>query len=100
MKHRADRVNDWSVGARARMRFSRSSVVSCGLALGAMPLLIAATREFQAKSGFYGPRAELRYRKPTLRWEVWSDAAPVTAANMEVNGQAVDAHYDSQSRSL
>jgi uncharacterized protein YkwD len=53
-----------------------------------------------AKSGFYGPRVELFYARPTLWWEVWSDQGTVTSAEMDVNGSPVDAHYDPTTRSL
>ena len=82
------------------MSLSRSSVFLLSIfsigGLGAS----SAHRDFLARSGFYGPRSEMRYAKPTLRWEIWSDDGTVTASEMDVNGSAVEARYDPDAHSL
>lgn len=82
------------------MHYPRSSAILFGFFLAAAPLFSSASRDFVARSGFYGPRAELRYARPTLWWEIWSETGSVTASAMEVNGASVDARYDPDFRSL
>ena len=62
---------------------------------------------YMRQGRFYGsdwllpdPRVQLRYAKPTLRWEIWSENGQVTSTEMTVDGQSVDAKYEAPSHSL
>jgi hypothetical protein len=48
----------------------------------------------------YGPKVELRYSRPKIAWEVWSDGGRVTAHQMRLNGKVVRALYDERQREL
>ncbi len=76
-----------------------------GIALGmltAASLLVLADgqRSYEAKTGFYGPKIPLLVRRPCLRWEIWTNDAPVTSIEMRINGETVAASYDMATRSV
>lgn len=82
------------------MKIRRLAKLSA-IGLVAVAALGAGFQTYHAHTGFYGPRdVPLLFARPTLRWEVWSDGYQVTGAEMQLNGKAVDAHYDAQERAL
>jgi hypothetical protein len=61
----------------------------------------ATDQTFRARTGFYGPCAQILYARPTLKWEIWSEQGlDVTASEMKLKGSVVSSKYDPQARAL
>lgn len=60
-----------------------------------------ADSSIQAFHRAYGPKSSLLVSSPVLQWEVWpSEGARLTSTSMIINGQPVDATYNSAARRL
>jgi uncharacterized protein YkwD len=59
-------------------------------------------KDFRVRLGASGPRTEVRYARPTLRWEVWPDDAErrIVAARVTLDGKPVEASYDRATRAV
>src|SRR5438046_359592 len=55
-----------------------------------------------ARAGWYGPRTEVRYSRPTLKWEIWPEDPKdrVSGVDLKVDGKVVPAHYDEGQRAV
>ena len=57
---------------------------------------------FRVQMGAWGPRAEVRYARPTLRWEIWpvDPKRSVVTVRLAIDGRAVEATYDTAGRAV
>jgi len=71
-----------------------------GIALGAR-LPFDGTR-YEVMAGSYGPQVEVRYARPTLKWEVWptNPLQRFQGVEMRIDGKLVPATYDEGQRAI
>jgi hypothetical protein len=79
----------------------RKEVCVVGLGLLLSGSLILANTLPEVYSRVAGPRGDLRFARPTLRWEVWTTpGSSVTSATMRINGKLVEAEYKKEEKAL
>ncbi len=97
---RGNRLNNKSVSSERRLRRPGGKFAATGILLALVGARVADS-SVQAFHRTYGPKTSLLVSAPTLQWEVWpSEGARVTSAEMRVNGDQVDAVYNSKLRRL
>jgi hypothetical protein len=84
---------------RGSKRLLRASLVCLALVLvGAVAIGQQRIRGFMRD---FGPRSDLLVSRPEILWEVWPEQGQsLTKVEIKLNGEAIDARYDAQARSI